>query len=42
MNLQFPVSAIGPEFDNNIIQEFKPVKTEKVRRMISDENGLKR
>ena len=42
MNLQFPVSANDPEFDNNITQEFKSVMKEKARKMISDKNGLKK
>ena len=29
MNVQFPVSANDPEFDNNITQEFKSVMKEK-------------
>ena len=32
MNLQFPVSANDPEFDNNITQEFKSVMKEKARK----------
>ena len=42
MNLQFPVSANDPEFDNYITQEFKSVMKEKAPKMISDENGLKK
>ena len=42
MNLQLPVTANNPEFDDGITQEFKSVMKEKARKMISDENGLEK